>query len=594
MALTTFQNFYESTLSAPITATDLVISLASAPTPTEGWLLVDYDVPAKREFIYYTSRTSTSVTLPSLAIGRGRDGSTAIAHSQNAKVRMNVNAGLLQDISGLSATIVNANNNGGYVALASAPSSVVANGNRSYNLIWNGVDLTGTLSPGMRLRTTRTVAAPTQCTSLNGTTQYWVKTTPNKLTFTNNFVVSAWINLASYQAGTIVSRYNGTSGWSFVVTSVGQLQLAGYNAGAGNTRNVTSYQSIPLNKWVHVTAQLDMTSSTVSPTVNYCMIDGVDVTAIQNTAGTNPTALVQAGNLEVGSQNTGTVFFPGKIAQVAIFNAKVTQATMLTYISQGLSGTETSLASTYSFNGVTTDLNTTTPNDLSAGAGSPTATNADSPFGGQASGLISSTLDYGIVQSATFSTNTTATVQVPEGCTIPTSGGVTAVSYSSVKSPYGFPSEVGKWKLRSYYQVDRTFTIGSATTYYNCFPGLVISAPIGKFIPRITTVVEFQGTVAAPMMGRVAVTTESLASDAGTTSETLFIRDMVGRYGGWTNSTSADASAHFIGDSLNFTTNTTKLTAVFRTEQAGGTFAIRHFGVSISGISYIELTNAYL
>jgi LysM repeat protein len=36
----------------------------------------------------------------------------------------------------------------------------------------------------------------------------------------------------------------------------------------------------------------------------------------------------------------------------------------------------------------------------------------------------STTLDYGIIMKASFSTNTTLTIQVPEGCTIPTSGGV--------------------------------------------------------------------------------------------------------------------------------------------------------------------------
>jgi len=93
-----FTNFYESTLSGPISATDLVIPINTPPSVTEGWLLLDYDVPSKREFIYFTSKTGSNVTVPSLAVGRGRDGTTAIAHTQNAKVRMNVSAGMLKDI----------------------------------------------------------------------------------------------------------------------------------------------------------------------------------------------------------------------------------------------------------------------------------------------------------------------------------------------------------------------------------------------------------------------------------------------------------------------------------------------------------------
>jgi hypothetical protein len=36
---------------------------------------------------------------------------------------------------------------------------------------------------------------------------------------------------------------------------------------------------------------------------------------------------------------------------------------------------------------------------------------------------------------------TDVVVQVPEGCTIPTSGGVASVDYSTVANPYGFPKD---------------------------------------------------------------------------------------------------------------------------------------------------------
>lgn len=92
-----FVNFYESTLSGPITNTDLVVPINVTPSVNEGWLLIDYDVPSKREFVYFTSKNSTTVTVPSSG-GRGQDGTTAIAHTQNAKVRMNVNAGILKGL----------------------------------------------------------------------------------------------------------------------------------------------------------------------------------------------------------------------------------------------------------------------------------------------------------------------------------------------------------------------------------------------------------------------------------------------------------------------------------------------------------------
>jgi hypothetical protein len=390
----------------------------------------------------------------------------------------------------------------GWNALGFAPNTVTPLGNRSYQLVFNSTDLSSVLSAGYRLRTTRTVAAPNQCTSLNGTTQYYSKAAPAGTTFTDDFVVSAWIKLTSYAAATIISRYNGTSGFDFGINASGQLVLFGYNAGAANFSGITSYQSVPLNRWVHVTAQLDMSAFTATTTTSYVMIDGLDTPATVTRGGTNPTALVQAGNLEIGSRNAGTLFFPGKIAQAALFSAKVTQATMLTYISQGLAGTETSLVSAYSFNNSINDLNTTSANNLTAN-GAAVATSADSPFGNQVDGTISTTLDYAIVQKVAFSTNTTVTVQVPEGCTIPSSGGVTSVVYSNQKAPYLFPTQVGKWQVMAMYMVDETINFGGLNTW-TVSAGCKLVVPIGEWNMHCQGSIEFASTVAGVRSGWLA------------------------------------------------------------------------------------------
>jgi len=363
-----------------------------------------------------------------------------------------------------------------------AVSSVTNNGNRSYDITFAST-VASILSSGMRLRTTRTVAAPTQCTSLNGTTQYYSKASPNKLTFTDDFVCSAWIKVSSYAQGGIVSRLDGTQGWAFEVLATGQIRLTGYNAGLGNFSYVLSYQSVPLNKWIHVTAQLDMSTFTASTTTSYVMFDGKDVPASVVRAGTNPTALVQAGNLNVGAANAAT-FFPGKIAQVAIYNAKVTQANILATISQGLSGSETSLASAYSFNNAITDLNTSTPNDLTAN-GSAVATNADSPFGNAGT---SSTLDYALVQAVS---TTVATVQVPEGCTIPTSGGVTSVAYSVQGNPYGWVSDKGRWSVKFLNRV-QSATASNAT--FAARTDILFTVPTGDWLVGYNTGLYAQST----------------------------------------------------------------------------------------------------
>jgi hypothetical protein len=431
---------------------------------------------------------TVSVTLPA-------DGTTADVADYNTPITTIVTAinGNLDNnnISSVSGTKITAgtvpgtaldtNTRGGWFTGLPAPSSVTYNGNRSYSVAWSGTDQTSIISLGMRLRTTRTVAAPTQCTTLNGTTQYFSKTSPAGMTFTDDFVAGSWIKLSSYPTslGTIQSRYNGTSGWYLAVGSDGTLVMKGFNSGSSNVSQVSCYQSIPLNKWVHVAAQLDMSSFTASTTTSYIMIDCVDVPVTVNRSGTNPTALIQAGNYEVGSQNSGLLPFPGKIAQPFLFSAKVTESTIQSYYSQGLAGTETNLISAYSFSNSLNDLNTTNANNLTNNNGA-SITTADAPWGYQAGGAISSTLDYGVIQSVSYSTNTTAIVQVPEGCTIPTSGGVASVVYSSVGVPYGFPKQKAKWTISTIVKAQYSQASATAGLWYNV-GNTQISIPIGEW-----------------------------------------------------------------------------------------------------------------
>lgn len=367
--------------------------------------------------------------------------------------------------------------NGGWSPVESPPDTVVANGNRSYTLTFNSLDLTDTISPGMRVRSTRTVAAPDQCTDLEASSsQYYNKTSPSGMTFTDDFVVSAWVKLSSYAAGTIASRWDGTSGWILDVTASGQVQMVGFNGGAGNNSYVLSYQSIPLNKWVHVAAQLDMSTFTATTTTSYVMIDGKDVPASVTRSGSNPTALVQAGSFFIGARNSTTPaqFFPGKIAQVAIYSAKVTQATILASMNQGLTGSETSLVSAYSFDNSINDLSATA-NDLTA-QNSAVATNTDSPFGNEAA---SSTLDYGLVQSVSFSTNTTMVVQVPSGCTIPTTGGVSALAYSVQANPYGWANDTLRWEVLLKQMTSTSVTFGAVDQWF--VSPIKLTLPIGNW-----------------------------------------------------------------------------------------------------------------
>lgn len=367
----------------------------------------------------------------------------------------------------------------GWVTGLPTPNTITYNGGRNYSLLFNSTDLTGYISNGMRLRFTRTVTAPAQCTSLNGSTQFYSKSSPAGMTFTDDAAVGAWMKIPSYPASgvaTVASRYNGTSGWSLDISTAGTIRFIGFNGGAGNFSQVTSYAAVPLNRWIFVAAQLDMSSFTTTPTTSYITFDGVDQAAAVARTGTNPTALIQAGNLEIGSQNGGTQLFAGKLAQVAIYGAKVTQATMLTYMSQGLSGSEASQISAYSFNNSINDLNANA-NNLTAN-GSAVATNADSPFAGGTNASTANaagTTEFGEVFDVSFSTNTTVVVQVPDGYTIPTSGGIGALAYSTQFNPLAWPG-LGKTIAMAIIQADASQT----ATSYTIVLGLTLTAYIPK------------------------------------------------------------------------------------------------------------------
>jgi hypothetical protein len=355
-----------------------------------------------------------------------------------------------------------------YTSLAQTATTITPNGQKSYSLLFPGVNYTDRLSPGMRLRTVRSTVAPTQSALFDGVNDYFVKAAPAGYSFTDDFVASAWIKVLAYPTvvGVIHSKYNGVSGYVFDVAANGTVALRGKNAGAGNESNINSYSAVPLKKWIHVAAQLDMSAYTATPTTSYVMFDGVDVPSQVNRIGTNPTSILQAGNFEIGSTNGGTSFFNGVIAQAAIFNAKLTQTQVRAYMSQGLIGTETSLISAYTLSNSLNDLNTTNANNLTANGGVLT-TNTESPFGTLGDFTVSTTVDHGIIQKSTYSApDTTVVLQVPDGSTIPTSGGVASVSYSQFRTPYQFPADENRWTLSFINSIDAIKLAAVAGTWY--------------------------------------------------------------------------------------------------------------------------------
>lgn len=509
-----YQNGFEATLDDRVTDTDTYIRMTPVPEGSKGHLVLEDTSKENFEVIRFDSKDAGGVYIgPEGA--RNLDGSSSGVHPRGARVRMNITAQDIEAWQGdadqlrtdFNTVVANANN---WLPIPAATVNVVNNGQRSYDLTVVGQDLRSIWHPGTRLRTTRTVAAPTQSASLNGTNQYFNDTTVAGMNFTDDFSVGAWVKLTSYGSPSpIMGRFNGTNGWIFFVEADGLVTLSGSNGSASNFRRVKSRQAIPLNEWVHITAQLDMSANSVSATTSYMMFNGVDVPADPVANGTSPSALVQAGNMEVGSYNSGAQFFPGKIAQAWVSSSKTTQADARTLMSQNITPaqiTANNIISAYSLSNSLTDLNTTNANNLTPQGGA-TTTNADAAWGQQSDGTISSTLDYAIVQTPVSFTggNSTVTVQVPEGSTIPTSGGVSAVSYSNVEAPYGFSLKPAKWELKTI-KVTGTLINGFTTVFALATPAGVWDADysVGMDVTRssgsggrvTTSISDVQGTTA--------------------------------------------------------------------------------------------------
>lgn len=476
-----------TTLSSTISSGATSVPLTSVSGLTNGDVFVGLVEPGLANEQCFTGTVDTAGTqITNVVWTKGTNvghnaGSTVVDYVTSTTVGM-ISKGILVEHnqngthSNITATtvtadqfIVNGATSEGWQTGLPAPNTVTYNGNRSYDLVFNSNDLTDTVSNGMRLKLARTVTPPTQCTDLEASSsQYWSKTSPAGISFTTTFTCAAWVKLESYGAvGGIIARRNAsTEGWNLSVDATGQVRLTGLRI-AANNKFITSYQSLPLNKWVHVAACLDMTVG--DTTAQKIWIDGVEVPRAYTINGT-ATALVQGTTaLVVGAEmSAGTNPFDGKIAQASVHSACLSDAQIKAMASQTISSSSPSIVSGFTFNGAATDV-TANANDLTASGGAGYST--DSPF---------NSTEYGIITANSFSTNTTLTVQVPEGYAIPTSGGVSSVFYSTQHTPYGFPAQKGKWSVETVTATNYAQSSPVTSTWYNV-GSQRLTVPVGSW-----------------------------------------------------------------------------------------------------------------
>jgi hypothetical protein len=447
-ALAAYEDFYETTITAPFETTDTDVYPVTLPVSPAGFLVlgVDTDHP---EVIYYNEVGPGYLRVPSLANGEGRGVFQTDPQDwdEGTKIGMYSVAAFFEMMAtgrGLRDGIIQAR----HFAVSLDPNSWIGLG---AGLTYAGTDesgvsrftaltdLTGTLSEGMKLRLERATDIGYNATHLNSTNgQYASKAAPTNVDFTDDYSCEAWIRLDSYPADEqcIVSRTDGTNGWIFSVMADGLLRLVSIGA-----KDVRSVHTVPKGKWVHVAATMDASGSLAT-----MYIDGVAVEMYVTGGGS---AHVPAGALTVGSYIDGVAsnFFNGSISDVRVWATIRNQAQILQFKNTRLvPGDQPALVAYYPLS-TNFDDSTSNNNDLNVIGGSAVAANVPGPF---------SAIEYGFINKINWN-GTSTTVYVYTGAAAAPNEALEGISYSSLGAPYGFPLNPQHWRrvvcIRSQYNL---------------------------------------------------------------------------------------------------------------------------------------------
>lgn len=338
------------------------------------------------------------------------------------------------------------------------PTMVSSDGQRQHKLRYTGVDYRPSINEGFKLRIPRTGTTPTTSMAfVSASSQYASKTSPTGITFTDDFTVEAQVYPESYISQIIVGRMNAaaTSGWNLQITQEGRIQIVGVGT-SGVSRLAISYQSVPLNKWTHVAATLDMSAGTAT-----IYIDGVSVPLSVTGTGTS---LIQAGDLSVGRYDGGA-YFNGKIANARVWSTIRTAAEIRDNMNKENPASTTGLVAHFKGNG--------SWNDSSSNANHLTA------FGGAVNNSAThpyNATEYAIATKVEYTGgNTDVTVFTGSNC-LPNEA-LGATSYSGLRAPYGFPADSSKWKVTLVNLAGYTAANSSATIYLN----IAFTVPTGSW-----------------------------------------------------------------------------------------------------------------
>ena len=292
--------------------------------------------------------------------------------------------------------------------------------------------------------------------SFDGQNDYVSIPDDNSLEMTSNFSFESWVNVANYQYGTLISKFEddgNNRAWMINMGEGGQQtdRISVVLTTSGSWTNPLVWHTnfhLDLNTWYHIAVTFDATlpSNQVKLYINGTLTDQTSWGFVINSAGNNANVLLGgydgAGNgLNAGGNSR---FFNGKMDDSRLWNTTRTQAEIQANMNQELNGNEAGLVAYYKFNqgvenadntGVTTLTGSTSnPHNgtLNNFALSGTSSNWISPGGLQTCPTPTATITSQTNASCNGSTNGSSIVSVSGGSSFTYSwapaGGTTATA----------------------------------------------------------------------------------------------------------------------------------------------------------------------
>lgn len=509
---TEYEDFYESTLSAPCTAADADIYPTTLPASAVGFLVLD-PLGVNPEIIFYNFKGTNFVRVPSVVDGQGRGVGNTIPrpYEQGTKIGM---YSIAEFFEGLATGVFMRD---GFLQSRHFSASIDPNSWIGTGETWNYVghigldeyqyvtagDKTAKYQRGMKVRMPRqtTVAGTMVADFEQSSSQYASRAnasiTGALSTITDDITMEATIfieNINDFSAQrTIWAKTDATqtAGIKFSILPDLRLLVQGFGGG-GADRLFRTYQSLPVGEPVHVAGSLDVSGGLGELYINGKLIPSEQALS---SAGTGWTTV---GDIAIGRPGAlNSEYFDGWMSEVRVWQGIRTLAQIRDNMNVRLVGNEAGLIGLWKLDGNFND-STANNNHLTA---------ANGAIATLATHYMYAT-EFGVLTDMAFSAgNTTITVYTGNKHQAPAEN-LTGVGYSAAQNPIGFDADPQLWTVKSLNLWDQTVTIGSVNQWIVAPQKLYV--PTGRWIVGYDGIFQASSTAVGDRDLNIALTNETM------------------------------------------------------------------------------------